>query len=87
MNPQNLTQEQQTEIMERLEKGLAALKELDLIPSAQVAVENIGDNKFVNSVQPYLQDIRYTKITNSSTEEVAPEVIPAEQSEESEKGE
>jgi hypothetical protein len=56
-----LTQEQITEIKERTTKAQAYLKELDLVPSAVVQKENIGEGIFVDKVIAYLQDTKYSK--------------------------
>ncbi len=60
MNP-NYSEEQIKDIKEREEKALAALKELELTPAAIVSKLNNGNDTFVDKVQCYLQDTKYSK--------------------------
>lgn len=74
---QNLNETQIQEITERVEKAVAYLKENDLMPGAQVSIVNTGNNCFQNRVDPYLQDVRYTKIEgNQSAENSGTEYVP-----------
>ena len=57
-----LNEEQLKDVKEREAKALAFLKELDLTPSAYVWLENIGDDKFVTKVRPYLNDTKYSPV-------------------------
>lgn len=56
-----LSEEQIKDVEEREAKALAFLKELELTPAAQMSFENVGGDRFVSRVQPYLQDTRYSK--------------------------
>lgn len=60
MNPESYSPEQQTDILERVEKAKKALEELQLRPSSQVSVVNVGNDVFASKVVSYLQDTRYT---------------------------
>ena len=55
------TKEQIKDIQEREKKCLEFLKENNMTPAAQVSKINIGNDNFVDKVQPYLQDMKYTK--------------------------
>lgn len=57
----NYTKEQITDIEEREAKALKMLKELELTPAAQVQKVNIGNDIFADKLQPFLQDLKYTK--------------------------
>lgn len=54
------SKEQVLDIREREEKGLKALKELGLTPAAGTQMENIGGDRFVIKLIPYLQDTKYS---------------------------
>lgn len=56
---ERFTPEQIKDIREREEKGLQALKELDLTPAAGTQMVNIGGDTFAVKLIPYLQDTRY----------------------------
>lgn len=60
MNPSNYTKEQQTDIEDRVKKGIAALKELNLQPSSAVQAVNTGNDVFATKIISYLQDTKYT---------------------------
>lgn len=53
--------EQVKDITEREKKGIEALKKLHLTPAAQVSKLNLGNDTFVDKVQPYLADTLYTE--------------------------
>ena len=65
-----LTEDQKSDIKERAEKGMAYLKELELVPSAFVTSVNTGDDVFGTKIQAYLRDVKYLnkEETNESSE-------------------
>jgi hypothetical protein len=56
------TKEMVEDITTREKKGLEALKELQLTPSAAVAKINLGNDTFADKVTPYLADTKYQDI-------------------------
>ena len=64
---QNYTEEEKKDITERTEKANAYLKELNLVPAAQVVKVNLGDvdpkfnSVFGDLIQVYLADTKYPK--------------------------
>lgn len=67
----NYTPEQISDVRDREEKGLAALKELNLTPAAQITKVNVGNDVFADRLIPFLQDTKYTS-TPSVDKEVNP---------------
>lgn len=55
------TPEEEKDIMERVEKANAMLKELKLQPAAYVSKVNLGKDVFADMVIGYLQDLKYPK--------------------------
>lgn len=55
------SKEQVKDITEREKKGIEALKALNLTPAAQITKINLGNDTFVDRVQPYLADTLYTE--------------------------
>lgn len=64
------TKEQIEDITTREAKGLKLLQELNLSPAAILYKINIGDDRFVDKVQPYLKDTKYTQKEDGTYEEV-----------------
>lgn len=50
-----------SDITEREKKGLEALKELQLTPSAVVQKVNVGGDVFADKIIPYLADLKFKK--------------------------
>lgn len=71
------TPEQEKDIRSREQKGLDAIKELELTPAAQVVKVNVGNDVFADKVVPYLQDTRYAKKEDKPDSE-AKEPVEAE---------
>lgn len=55
------TPEQVEDITKREKAAIEYLKENQLTPAAGVSKVNIGGDMFVDKVQPFLQDTKYTK--------------------------
>lgn len=56
----NYTEEQVKDITEREQKGLEALKALNLTPAAQISKVQMGSDIFADKLIPFLQDTKYT---------------------------
>lgn len=63
------SEEQRKDIIAREKKGLEALKKLNLTPAAQVSKMNLGNDTFVDKVQPYLADTLYTEKKDEPVQE------------------
>lgn len=63
------TEAQIKDIKERELKGLQALKDLSLTPSAQLTSVNTGGDIFATKVTPFLQDLKYMPKQEDSTPE------------------
>lgn len=59
MDQNSYTEEQRTDINDRVAKAVEALKELQLSCAAVTASERVGDNVFGIKVIPYLKDLKY----------------------------
>ena len=70
------TPEQVTDITTRETKALAALKELQLTPAAQIYKVNIGNDIFADKLVPYLADIKYIKQNETPKEPVKTDKKP-----------
>ena len=53
------TPEQIEDIRAREQKANETLKELQLVPAAQIKKQNLGNNQFVDLVIPYLADVKF----------------------------
>lgn len=60
MDQSQYTEEQQKDILERIDKAKKALEELNLRPSSSVSVVNLGEDVFAQKVISYLQDTKFT---------------------------
>lgn len=60
MNPEQFSSEQIKDIEERVEKAKSSLQELNLRPSSQVSIVNLGEDVFAQKVVSFLQDTKYT---------------------------
>lgn len=60
MPPETYTEEQKKEILERLARASASLKELEFELACQPTMENTGNNVFGIKLTPYLQDTKYS---------------------------
>lgn len=60
MKPEDYTPEQVKDVEERVAKAKVLLKELELVPSAQLSMENNGENLFGIRCVPYLQDVKFS---------------------------
>lgn len=58
---QEYTPEEKKDIVERTNKAIETLKELQLNPSAQIIANNVGDDTFGFKVIPYLADLKFAK--------------------------
>ena len=70
MNPQNYTEEQKKDIIERVNKANKVLKDLQLFPSAIVQKVKISDNNedvFADKVICFLADSKYQPIDSPYT--------------------
>ncbi len=54
-----LTEEENKDSMERQEKGLKALADLEISATAQVVAINTGNDVFALKVIPILKDLKY----------------------------
>lgn len=54
------TKAQIADINEREQKGLEALKALNLTPAAQISKVQMGNDIFADKLVPFLQDTKYT---------------------------
>jgi len=60
MNETEYTEEQKTDINERVAKAVETLKELNLRVACVSSMVNTGNDVFAIKLQPYLQDVLYT---------------------------
>lgn len=56
----NYTEAEIADITEREQKGLEALKALNLTPAAQISKVQMGNDIFADKLIPFLQDTKYT---------------------------
>ena len=64
------------DIQDREKKALKMLAELELTPACQIYKQNIGNDIFVDKVQPYLADTRYVKKPTEENKESVETVSP-----------
>ncbi len=66
------TEEQITDIKDRETRALDFLKMVELTPAAILTKVNVGNDIFADKVQPFLQDLKYTKKDEVEKDEVEP---------------
>lgn len=65
----NYTDEQKADIIERVNKAMEFLKEIELSPAAAISKVALGNDVFADRVQAYLKDTKYEEKPEVKEEE------------------